>query len=75
MKYLYHHLSDQPVPGAVDLLAVLAVGDQIKVIGELHMLGDLLQNINTETFTTTLDIDRSDACVITDRQRKSLIYC
>lgn len=36
--YLSHHA----IPGPIDLLAVFAVCHQVKVVGELDALGDLL---------------------------------
>lgn len=35
---------------------MLAIGNQVQVIGELHILGDLFQNVDAETFTALLDI-------------------
>lgn len=51
------HLSDHSIPRPVDLLAVFAVGDQIEVVSELYLLGDLLEDVNTETFTAALDVN------------------
>lgn len=50
--YLSHH----PIPDVVDLLAMLAIGNQVQVIGELHILGYLFQNVDAETFAALLDI-------------------
>lgn len=35
---------------------MLAIGNQVQVIGELHILGYLFQNVDAETFTALLDI-------------------
>lgn len=51
------HLSDHAVPGPVDLLAVFAVGDQIEVVRELYLLGDLLEDVDAETFAAALDVN------------------
>lgn len=51
------HLSDHAIPRPVDLLAVFAVGDQIEVVTELYLLGDLLEDVDTETFTAALDVN------------------
>lgn len=42
------YLSDHPVPNASDQLAVLAVGDQVEVIGKLYGAGQLLQDVYAE---------------------------
>lgn len=59
------HLSHHAVPGAVDLLAVFAVGDQVEVVGELHHLGDFLQDVDTETFAAAFDVNPWISCVVT----------
>lgn len=51
------HLSHHAVPRPVDLLAVFAVGDQVKVVGELDRLGDLLQDVDAETLAAALDVN------------------
>lgn len=51
------HLPHHAIPGSIDLLAMFAISDQVKVVGELDRLGNLLQDVNTETFTATLDVD------------------
>lgn len=56
-KKKYAHLSNHAIPCPIDLLAVFSVGDQIEVVSELYLLGDLLQDVNTETFTAALDIN------------------
>lgn len=51
------HLSHHSVPRPIDLLAVFSIGDQVKVVGELDRLGDLLQDIDAETLAATLDVN------------------
>lgn len=51
------HLSHHAVPRSVDLLAMFAISDQVKVIGELDRLGDLLQDVNAEALTAALYVD------------------
>lgn len=45
------YLSDHPVPDSSDQLAVLAVGDQVEVVGELYGSGQFLQDVYAEAFT------------------------
>lgn len=69
------HLSNHAVPSPVNLLAVLAVGDQVQVVRELDRLGDLLQDVDAETFAAALDINpritRVIAVVLGDKERKT----
>lgn len=51
------HLPHHAIPGPVDFLAMFAIGDQVKVVGELDSLCNLLQDVNAETLTATLDVD------------------
>lgn len=67
------HLSHHAIPGPVDLLAVFAVSDQVEVVGELDWLGDLLQDVNAETFTATLDVDPWLLCLITAQTDEQII--
>lgn len=53
----FPHLSHHAVPRPVDLLAVFPVGDQVKVVGELDRLGDLLQDVDAETLAAALDVN------------------
>lgn len=41
-------LSDHAVPNAVDLLPVLPVGDEVKVVGEADDLGQPLEDVDAE---------------------------
>lgn len=36
---------------------MLSVRDQVEVVGEFDRLGDLLQDVDAETLTATLDVD------------------
>lgn len=68
LSYLSHH----PIPDVVDLLAMLAIGYQVQVIGELHILCNLLQNINAEAFAALLDVcPTSLCCVAAETQTKT----
>lgn len=46
---------------------MFAVGDQVEVVRELDSLGDLLQDVNTETFAAALDVNPWIACLIAGR--------
>lgn len=49
---------------------MLAIGYQVQVIGELHILCNLLQNINAEAFAALLDVcPTSLCCVASETQR------
>ncbi len=48
---LRSYLSDHSVPNASDQLAVLAVGDQVEVIGKLDGAGQLFEDVYAETLT------------------------
>lgn len=50
------HLSDHPVPDASDQLPVLAVGDQVEVVGKLDVAGQLLQDVDAEAFAAELGV-------------------
>lgn len=64
-SYLSHH----PIPHVVNLFAMLAIGYQVQVIGELDVLCDLLQNINAKTFAALLDVcSTSLSCVASGTQ-------
>lgn len=51
------HLSHHAIPRSIDLLAVFAISDEVKVVGELDRLGDLLQDVDAETFAATLYVN------------------
>lgn len=48
------HLADHAVPDAVDLLPVLAVGDQVEVVAEADGLRQPLQNVDAEALAAPL---------------------
>lgn len=50
-------LANHAIPSSINLLAVFAVGDQVEVVSELHFLGDLFQDVNTESFAAAFDVN------------------
>jgi len=52
MAYLPNH----PVPHVVHFFAMLPVGHQVKVIGELHRSGKLLEDIDAEPLAAFFNI-------------------
>lgn len=69
-SYLSHH----PIPDVVDLLAMLAIGYQVQVIGEPHVLCNLFQNVDAEAFAALLDVrPTSLSCVAAETQRDALL--
>lgn len=59
-SYLSHH----PIPDIVNLLAMLAIGYQVQVIGELYVFGNFLQNIDAEAFAALLDVCPTSLCCV-----------
>lgn len=53
------YLADHAVPHVVDLFAVLAVCDQVEVVGELDVPGYLLQNVDAEALAALLNVGAS----------------
>lgn len=49
---------------------MLAVGDQIQIVGEFYTLCNLLEDVDAETFATAFDVNPWISCMITDRQYK-----
>lgn len=47
---------------------MLAVSDEVKVIGELHRFGDLLQDVDAEPFAAAFYIHARFTCLITVRE-------
>lgn len=43
---------------------MLAIGDQVKVIGELHRFGDFLKDVNTEALAAFFDVTWLFICFI-----------
>lgn len=66
MIYLSHH----PIPDVVDLLAMLAIGYQVQVIGELDVLCNLLQNVNAEALAALLDVRPTSLCRVAAVERR-----
>lgn len=64
------HLAHQAIPGAIDLLSMLAISDEVKVVGELYRLGDLLQDVDTEAFTAAFYVHARFTSLITERNRE-----
>lgn len=66
-SYLSHH----PIPDIVDLLAMLAIGYQVQVIGEPHVLCNLFQNVDAEAFAALLDVrPTSLSCVAAETTKR-----
>lgn len=69
---MVYYLSDHPVPDSSDQLAVLAVGDQVEVVGELDVAGQFLQDVYAEAFAAQL---RVRLCVTHNPERLTIIVC
>lgn len=67
------HLSNHAVPRAIDLLAVFAVGHQVKVVGELDSLGDLFEDVYAEALATALDVDPWISCLVSGRGQNDVV--
>ena len=52
MTYFPNH----PIPHIVHFLAVLPIGHQVKVIGELHRSGKLLEDIDAEPLAAFFNV-------------------
>lgn len=52
----FTHLAYHAIPSATNQLAVLSVGDQVKVVGELDVAGQLLQDVNAEALTAQFGV-------------------
>lgn len=48
------YLTNHAIPDTIDLLAMLAVGDQVEVIAETDGVRQPLQNVNAETLAAPL---------------------
>lgn len=60
------HLSHHAVPHIVDLLPVLPIGHQIKVVGELHVASDFLEDVDAEAFAALFNVRSSSHCGVAD---------
>lgn len=49
---------------------MFSIGDQIEIVGKFYILGNLLQDVNAETFATAFDVNPWIPCIITDKQYK-----
>lgn len=52
----FTHLANHAVPSSTNQLAVFSIGDQVEVIGELDVAGQLLQDVYAETLTTQFGV-------------------
>lgn len=64
------HLSNHTIPGSIDFLPMLAIGDQVKVIGELHRFGNFLKDVNTEALAAFFDVTWLLICFIPKQLKK-----
>lgn len=67
------YLSNHPVPDATNHLAVLPVGDQIKVIWKFDGARELLQDVYAETFAAEFGVRLGVTCD-TVREKNSLTF-
>lgn len=65
------YLPDHAVPHASNSLAMLAVGHQVQVVGELDHLGQLLEDVNAEALTTELGVGGCVAAAEPPRDHRS----
>lgn len=63
---LKSHLSHHAVPHIVDLLPVLSIGHQIKVVGELHISSDFFEYVYAEAFAALFNVRPSSLCGVAD---------
>lgn len=50
------HLSNHTIPGSIDFLPMLAIGNQVKIIGELHRFRNFLKDVDTEPLAAFFDV-------------------
>lgn len=65
-------LTDHAIPGPINLLPVLAIGHQVKVIGELHRLRNFLKDVNTEPLAAFFDVAWFLICFIPTQLKKQI---
>lgn len=58
-RLLTPHLPNHSVPGSPDQLAMLAVGHQVKVVGELDVARQLLEDVDAEALAAELGVGLS----------------
>lgn len=61
------YLPDHAVPHAAHPLAMLAIGHQVQVVGELDHLGQLLEDVNAEALTAEFGIGGCVTAAATER--------
>lgn len=64
------HLSNHTIPGSIDFLSMFAIGNQVKIIGELHRLRNFLKDVNTEPLAAFFDITWLLICFIPNQLKK-----
>lgn len=64
------HLSNHTIPGSIDFLPMLAIGNQVKVIGELHRFRNFLKDVDTEPLAAFFDVTRLLICFIPSQLKK-----
>lgn len=64
------HLSNHTIPGSIDFLPMLSIGDQVKVIGELHRFGNFLKDVNTEALAAFFNVTWLLICFIPKQLKK-----
>lgn len=67
------YLTNHSIPCSIDLLSMFTIGYQIKIIGELHKLGNFFKNINTKPFATFLDIGSLFICFVSRERQQHII--
>lgn len=50
------NLPHHAIPHIINLLSMFAICDQVQIISELHIPGDLLQDVYTKALAALLDI-------------------
>lgn len=65
------YLPDHAVPHASHPLAVLAVGHQVQVVGELDHLGQFLEDVDAETLAAELRVGGGVTAAATKRAQES----
>lgn len=52
--FFFFYLSNHAVPLPVNVLSMPPVGHQVKVVGETHTFGQLLEDVDTKAFAAVL---------------------
>lgn len=73
-KHCETNLSNHAIPCAIDLFAMLPIGHQVEIVGELYRLCDLFEDVYTEALATAFNVDPWISCLIsrdrTNRKKK-----